>query len=437
MAVNVDRVISSVTLAGSLLSSFATLAVLVSFAIYRRHVRNFRHVLVLNLMMAEFSNALNNSVSGIIFLLTGDLHAGVPCVVNALIGQLSVQAADFSILAIALVTLLTVTRVVYMPSVSTAKKVLICASIWIVPVTTSLIPTFMGEMKPVGGNWCWISSGRSDLRYALTHGWRFFVIFATLAIYAYIWAYLRRHLRSSRRASHRSSYNLTTLTNTNSFLSYCSKRVGFRPMKDEEAELDAIEPAPPRHIAPGSQRESPWVDERGRNITEDSVESMDIETTAKSATSHSQANGRSTRHRSASTRKEMDLPALESTSLDPHQPGPHVSSQAQSNTLQTNISEFPIRRDTHDVELEIKRMMLLNAYPFMYVLLWMPGLVNRLMEASGHAPSKTTIAALQTSTQFIGFANAVTYGFNHHLRDRLKGMYLTPMISRVKRRLGR
>lgn len=48
----VDKVISSVTLAGSLLSCAATTCVLVSFAIYRRHLSNFRHVLVLNLMVA-------------------------------------------------------------------------------------------------------------------------------------------------------------------------------------------------------------------------------------------------------------------------------------------------------------------------------------------------------------------------------------------------
>ena len=52
MAVDVDRVISSLTLAGSALSCLATTFVLISFIIYRRHLRSFRHVLVLNLVVA-------------------------------------------------------------------------------------------------------------------------------------------------------------------------------------------------------------------------------------------------------------------------------------------------------------------------------------------------------------------------------------------------
>jgi hypothetical protein len=118
-------------------------------------------------------------------------------------------------------------------------------------------------------------------------------------------------------------------------------------------------------------------------------------------------------------------------------PNPQAPPQAQQNMLQTNASEFPQRRATQDVEVEIKRMMLLNGYPFMYVLLWTPGLVNRLLEALGTPVSETTIAALNTSTQFIGFANAATYGFNHHLRDRLDALVWTPVVMRMRRRFGR
>ncbi|KAI8653771.1 Git3 domain-containing protein [Fusarium sp. Ph1] len=351
MAVDVDRVISFLTLAGSALSCLATTFVLISFIIYRRHLRSFRHVLVLNLVVAEFINTLNNSVSGIIFLKTGELQPGTPCVVNGMVGQFSVQAADLSILAIALVTLLTVTRFVYMPGVSTKGWILTCLSVWTIPLITSLTPTFLGEMVPVGGNWCWISAGRPDLRYGMGHGWRFLVIFSTIAIYIYIWAYLRRHLGSKPVNQRSSSYDTPSTGTMGSFWSKCGRKGGFQVMKDEEVEL--------------------------------------------------------------------------------------IERHGQGATLQTNASEFPIRRDTHEVEVEIKRMMLLNAHPFMYVLLWMPGLINRIMEASGHSTSKTTIAALQISTQYIGLANALTYGFNHHLRDRLKGMYLTPAISRIKRRFGR
>lgn len=56
----------------------------------------------------------------------------------------------------------------------------------------------MQELQPVSGNWCWISSKRTDLRYALGHGWRFAIIFVTLGLYIYIWMHVRRHFRHLR-----------------------------------------------------------------------------------------------------------------------------------------------------------------------------------------------------------------------------------------------
>lgn len=223
MAVHFNTTVASFTLAGSVLSCVSTTCVLLSFIIYRHQLSNFRHILVLNLTIAgrhllshcyspfsrfelmvlliEFVNSLNNSVSGIIYVRTRqDLQDGSACAVNGLIGQLSVQAADFSILAIALITLLTVTRMTYMPSASGTKRTAICLAVWTIPLITSVTATAMGEMTSVGGNWCWISGSRSDLRYALGHGWRFTTIFSTIIIYIYIWLYLRKHLVAQRSA---------------------------------------------------------------------------------------------------------------------------------------------------------------------------------------------------------------------------------------------
>lgn len=71
-----------------------------------------------------------------------------------------------------------------------------------------------------------------------------------------------------------------------------------------------------------------------------------------------------------------------------------------------------------DLEREIKRMLLLNAYPVLYIILWLPGILNRLVEASGH--SSYPLAILQCSTQYIGLANAITYGFNEHLKTTVR-----------------
>ncbi|KAJ4328979.1 hypothetical protein N0V84_000550 [Fusarium piperis] len=380
---------------------------------------------------AEFINTLNNSVSGTIFLKSGELQPGTPCVVNGMVGQLSVQAADFAILAIALVTLLTVTRVVYMPGVSIKGWLLTCLAVWTIPLITSLIPTFLGEMVPVGGNWCWISAGRPDLRYGMGHGWRFLVIFSTIAIYIYIWAYLQRHLGSRSVGQRSSSYDTPSTGTIGSFWSKCGSRGGFQVMKDEEVELS---PFSDGSNSTNSQRDID--DDKIRSSNKEELVDIDLEAAEESGPSTPRQRRMSTRHLSSAARKELGLLTPDVAHVRSDQDAP-AERHGRGATLQTNASEFPIRRDTHEVELEIKRMMLLNGYPFMYVLLWMPGLINRLIEASGNTTSKTTIAALQISTQYIGLANALTYGFNHHLRDRLKGMYVAPAISRIKKRFRR
>jgi hypothetical protein len=87
--------------------------------------------------------------------------------------------------------------------------------------------------------------------------------------------------------------------------------------------------------------------------------------------------------------------------------GPIQTSSAQEET-----------RQARNVEREIKKMLLLNAYPVLYIILWTPGMLNRLVEATGH--KSRVLSILQCSTQYIGLANAITYGFNGDLRRSLK-----------------
>lgn len=111
------------------------------------------------------------------------LHAGPACTFNGWIEQLSVQATDFSILAISIATLLVVRQKARLVHMSTLRTTVICASTWFIPLITSTTATGLGAMKPVSGNWCWISKSRTDLRYGLTHGWRFAIIAVTIGIY--------------------------------------------------------------------------------------------------------------------------------------------------------------------------------------------------------------------------------------------------------------
>lgn len=316
----------------------------------------------------------------------------------------------------------------YIPSTSTARKAFICVAVWTMPLITSLIPTIAGEMKPVGGNWCWISATRPDLRYGMTHGWRFFVIFSTIIIYIYIWIYLRKHLGTKSRSSGRTLSFSTR--NTNTMFSKGSKDTGFRVMKEDEVELDTFR----TRRGEVDALSSPTIFEQGldwdrRREKRDEIEDMGVREGENEVDIRTMG-GRIHHQPSSSRRSEVKYSAVTN-------PNPQAPPQAQQNMLQTNASEFPQRRATGDVEVEIKRMMLLNGYPFMYVLLWTPGLVNRLLEALGTPVSETTIAALNMSTQFIGFANAATYGFNHHLRDRLGALVWTPAVMRMRRRFGR
>lgn len=97
---------------------------------------------------------------------------------------------------------------------------------------------------------------------------------------------------------------------------------------------------------------------------------------------------------------------------------PLLSAEARALTLtdenQTSSSEsiIGLRRK------ELRRILLLNGYPIMYVVLWIPGILNRVVESSGGRTS-LWLAVLQSSTQFIGLANALTYGWNEGLRQQI------------------
>ncbi|KAF9003679.1 G protein-coupled glucose receptor regulating Gpa2-domain-containing protein [Cyathus striatus] len=65
----------------------------------------------------------------------------------------------------------------------------------------------------------------------------------------------------------------------------------------------------------------------------------------------------------------------------------------------------------------IQRILLLNAYPVAYIILWIPGIANRLIELTGHTSKVTQV--LQASTQFVGLANALTYGWNESIARQL------------------
>lgn len=265
-----------------------------------------------------------------------------------------------------------------------AKRLLLCAAVWIMPLISSTTVTALGEMKPVSGNWCWISKTRPDLRYGLAHGWRFLVIFLTICIYVYIYQYLGRHFRSLAMSTlFGKDDNLLDGTESSGRTAMKSSKQGFH----DQILLGPYNSGDHDPISCREQMSNQLVD-------------------------------------FGPAKAPGPKPILFEYADESQNPtSPHPISQkgrSPSNTKPTKSYQTGQRnRQTDSVENEIKRMLLLNGYPIMYILLWIPGLTNRAMEASGKTSSSKILAALQCSTQFVGFANAITYGLNREMRQTL------------------
>ena len=78
----------------------------------------------------------------------------------------------------------------------------------------------------------------------------------------------------------------------------------------------------------------------------------------------------------------------------------------------------------------IQRALLLNAYPLAYIMLWVPAIVNRLIEATGH--SSTVMQFLQVTSQLVGLANALTYGWNERVERQLRERFSRRSIASNK-----
>ncbi|KAG9219682.1 hypothetical protein CCMSSC00406_0005996 [Pleurotus cornucopiae] len=164
--------------------------------------KHFRHVLILNLAVADFINSVNNSASGAQILMhRKDLAPGPGCVLNGFVGQLTVQATDTAIFAIAVVTVITIA------STSSSSRLIsgewawpqilgATLSIWFLPAITSFLALGKEWYVPVSGNWCWLVNKPTYLRYVLTHGWRYLFMLLEIILYTYLHFYLRRHFRN-------------------------------------------------------------------------------------------------------------------------------------------------------------------------------------------------------------------------------------------------
>ncbi|KAK7523422.1 hypothetical protein IWZ03DRAFT_364547 [Phyllosticta citriasiana] len=301
-----------------------------------------------------------------------------------------------------------------MPRASWGKKLAICLSVYIVPIATGTASVSLGVMAPVSGNWCWISEDKTALRYGLGHGWRFAVMFGTMFIYIYLAAYMRKNFFSSY---------LSDVSSGGSYGASDPSYVADDEGDDERTEIQielanilknpaAIErdDSPLRGELPMHQFQHQHHRRRSSN--------------AGSGAGGAPRTHHGSRRPSAATTITTTTKGLPATDLFANpfpaneavpsdgSPFPMATAQAPAGAGISGAAQ------SRKVEREVKRMMMLNAYPVLYVLLWIPGAVNRFFEASGSKVKWLAIA--QSSTQYVGLANALTYGFNEHLWRRIR-----------------
>jgi hypothetical protein len=103
--------------------------------------------------------------------------------------------------------------------------------------------------------------------------------------------------------------------------------------------------------------------------------------------------------------------------ISPPKRGGHTTTAATTtiSTVDTNDST----RIHSSRNRELRRFLLLNGYPILYLLLWIPGMANRASELA-HGKSPTWLQALQATTQLIGLANVLTYALTEKFVGRLR-----------------
>ncbi|EPS36337.1 hypothetical protein H072_10153 [Dactylellina haptotyla CBS 200.50] len=408
--------IAVLSLIGSLSSFFGSGFIVITYLVLpiKRH---FRHSLILNLAIADFINSTNNATSGLWRLINRrEIPDSPGCIANGFIGQLSVQATDTSILAIAIVTVWSLTRkTMIRETLPRTTTFIICGATWILPITTACVVLGMNRYGPVSGNWCWIKAEPSYFRYVMTHGWRFAFIFSEIIMYTYLHFYIRKRFGGVLDASQcNSNVAKSTVHDVGSEMAYGSNAP---PHNSQQART-----APDVEAADSFTRTEVWVSE----TYDDKGPAHEVRTTissSSSGTAESPAENQRPEsvHTATSKRPRFNNPFA-------HRRGDDKNLGDQDSTEDPNKR---LKQANATRSKRVRRILLLNAYPAMYILLWIPGIINRLIEASGHR--SPVMQVMQASTQFVGLANAITYGWNERVGRQLRDYISEKWSSRGTR----
>ncbi|CRK24406.1 hypothetical protein BN1723_013289 [Verticillium longisporum] len=98
-----------------------------------------------------------------------------------------------------------------------------------------------------------------------------------------------------------------------------------------------------------------------------------------------------------------------------HEHGYNNDPVTQSTVTASGTDSRPFEASRMPAAPNVRKMLLMNGYPIAYIILWMPGIANRLAESVGKSPR--WLSAMQASTQYIGLINALTYGLSEQMRQ--------------------
>lgn len=252
----------------------------------------------------------------------------------------------------------------------------------------------MDAYRPVSGNWCWLSPKPTILRYALGHNWRLTIIFLTICLYAYLFIYIHRHFASLRAGT--SPNNNTNDSEQMSGSSGGSNLSGIEVYEEFEIMDEPFDAWWDVQI-PSSEMEYFDLAPSRRNSTKstDSPPPSPLKIIKQNFNSDP-ANASSQSRPNEMTERSPLLKTRDPLAIVRRPPPPNVST-----TIEVAA---PSTETFWSKEIYVQKLLLLNAYPIAYVILWIPGIANRFVELSGHRVRGLVIA--QASTQFVGLANA-------------------------------
>mgnify|MGYP004509168237 CR=1 FL=1 len=243
----------------------------------------------------------------------------------------------------------------------------------------------------MSGNWCWIEKQHLRQRYTLNHGWRFAIFVTSLCTYIYVFVYMSRRLRPQGLSNPSSSIP--------DDLDY--EKIDSRTRDD--AVLAGCSATPRISLDEAAERPDAGQSKKHRRAVSSFSFARKLQVDTTPNLSHDNDH--------TTTPQTDDIASSEDT---------HVLVDLEKGLKEPSITALPIRRATRPdtktkVDREIWKMLLLNMYPVTYLILWLPGIANRIAEGIGH--EVRVLVVLQSSTQFIGLANATVYLYKEHRRD--------------------